>query len=74
MTEPVLVLCPRCTGGGWVASAAVCPECLGSPYVNLDGNMLVCQHCHGTGRANVRCPQCGGSGMVAPPPPAPGRA
>lgn len=58
----VPVLCARCTGGGWVASAAACPECLGQPYTNIDGIMLVCQHCHGTGRKNMPCPECGGTG------------
>lgn len=55
-------VCPRCTGGGWVATADECPECLGQPYANLDGIMLVCQYCHGTGRRNIPCPECGGHG------------
>lgn len=51
--------CPRCTGGGMVTSPEPCPECLGHPYTNLDGVTLVCTHCHGTGKVNVPCPDCG---------------
>jgi len=63
-----LRICPRCTGGGQVSAAEHCPECLGQPYTNIDGIMLVCQACHGTGRRNLPCPECGGKGTVAAPP------
>lgn len=52
--------CPRCTGSGTVASAEVCPECAGTPTVSLDGVGLTCEHCYGTGRKNVPCPDCTG--------------
>lgn len=52
--------CPRCMGGGVVAGEEPCAECAGQPFTNLDGITLVCEHCHGTGRRNVACPECGG--------------
>lgn len=53
--------CPRCTGGGCVSSAEQCPECAGQPYTSLDGHTITCEHCHGTGRRNVPCPECSGT-------------
>jgi DnaJ-class molecular chaperone len=50
--------CPRCTGGGMIVSAETCPECAGHPYSNCDGVTMVCEHCHGTGKKNVPCPEC----------------
>ncbi len=50
--------CPRCTGGGHVMTEEQCPECAGQPFTSLDGHTLVCDHCHGTGRKNVPCPEC----------------
>lgn len=50
--------CPRCTGGGEVTTERTCPECAGHSYFNADGVTIVCQHCHGTGKENVPCPEC----------------
>lgn len=54
--------CTRCTGGGQIASAEECPECCGQPAMNFDGHTIICEHCHGTGRKNTACPDCGGTG------------
>ncbi|MFZ5816961.1 MAG: hypothetical protein ACOY93_16985 [Bacillota bacterium] len=50
--------CPRCTGGGMITTGEHCPECAGHPFASLDGVTLVCEHCHGTGKQNVPCPDC----------------
>lgn len=50
--------CARCNGGGQVASQVTCSECAGHPFVNLDGVTMVCEHCHGTGKQNLPCPEC----------------
>lgn len=52
--------CGRCTGGGMIASDKTCPECGGIPFSNSDGHTMVCDHCHGTGKENVPCPDCNG--------------
>lgn len=50
--------CPRCTGGGMIVSKEPCPECAGQPFTSLDGITLTCEHCHGTGKLNLPCPEC----------------
>jgi DnaJ-class molecular chaperone len=52
--------CSRCTDGGSIATEKDCPECAGQPFVNIDGHTMVCGYCHGTGKENVPCPDCGG--------------
>jgi DnaJ-class molecular chaperone len=52
--------CPRCLGGGHITTDEFCPECAGQPFVSLDGHTIVCEHCYGTGRVNVPCPDCSG--------------
>lgn len=41
-----------------IVSKEACPECAGQPFINLDGVTLTCDHCHGTGRKNLPCPEC----------------
>lgn len=50
--------CRRCGGSGHVASEATCEECKGQPFVNVDGHMMVCEACQGTGKKNEPCPVC----------------
>lgn len=50
--------CPRCTDGRTIVTKETCTECAGQPFINLDGHTIVCNHCHGTGRQNVPCPDC----------------
>ncbi len=50
--------CPRCHDSGMIATEEHCPECAGHPFTSLDGHAVVCEHCHGTGKLNVPCPEC----------------
>ena len=60
----VLVKCPVCGGTGFIASQADCRRCKGTGFMYNDGVQVICNACHGTGKAGSQCLNCRGTGKV----------